>query len=375
MRSASLAPDLPTRPAWRVRKKHCLVHGYFWKGMQKMMEQQYREERFVLEAEGYQFPAALTLPEGQAVGWSVVLLPGSMGNDVDGNYPGMHMDPHMYADLARQLAGRGHAVLRYAKYGPGTGAVIVDEGLAQAHRPFPRQQYIAVAALRKLREMVPQAKGLALAGHSEGSVHGMIISQRPDLGVDAFISLAGPALRYMDLFIYKAREMAKEQGEIIDFGAFKVHAAHYIRAFELMRAQEPFTQEIKADPTMEFFVKNWDSASSQTQEGLQYMRDYDAVDPCVEITKVLCPVLVVQGGMDGSGVHADNGELLYQARHAVRPETTQMAFFQNLQHFYKRVRPGLTLQEAMALDEETDMRVSESMSAWLDRVYNSSHFS
>src|SRR5439155_23285195 len=103
------------------------------------MKQQYREESFMLEAEGYQLPAALTLPEGQEVRWSVVLIPGSMGSDVDGNYPEMHMHPHMYADLARQLAGRGYAVLRYAKHGPGTGTVGVDEGQGKAHRVFQRQ--------------------------------------------------------------------------------------------------------------------------------------------------------------------------------------------------------------------------------------------
>jgi hypothetical protein len=274
----------------------------------------------------------------------------------------------MYADLARQLAGLGHAVLRYAKQGPGTGTAIVDEELVKAHRIFPRQQCIAMSAIRKLREMVPQAKGLAVAGHSEGSVHGMMVSQLHDPSVDAFISLSGPALRYMDLFIYKAHEMAKEQGEIIDFGAFKVNAANYIRVFELMRAGEPFTEKIKADPTMEFFVKNWDSGSPQAQEGQQYMRDYDAVDPCVEIAKVSCPVLVVQGGMDGSGVHADNGEMLYRARYSVQPETTRLAFFPDLQHFYKHVLPGMMLQEAMALNGETDLRVSEAMSGWLDEV-------
>jgi pimeloyl-ACP methyl ester carboxylesterase len=330
------------------------------------MVQQYREDHFLFEAEGYRIPAALTIPEGQEVKWIIVLIPGSMGNDVDGNYPQMHMSPHMYADLSRQLAGQGHAVLRYAKYGPGTGAVIVDENQAKVHRIFIRQQYIAAAAIKKLREMLPQAKGLAIAGHSEGSVHSLLLSQRRDLGVDAIISLSGPSLRYMDLFIDKAQQMAREQGEIIDFGAFKVNAANYIRVFELMRAGEPLTEEIKADPTMEFFVKNWDSESPQAQEGRQYMRDYDAVDPCVEIAKVPCPVLVVQGGMDESGVRADNGERLYQARYAVHPETTQFAYFPELQHFYKRARPGMTSQESMALDGETDVQVSEAINAWLD---------
>jgi pimeloyl-ACP methyl ester carboxylesterase len=330
------------------------------------MEQHYREEHLLFEAEGCQIPAALTVPEGQEVRWSIVLIPGSMGNDVDGNYPEMHMTPHMYADLSRQLAEQGHAILRYAKKGPGTGVVVIDEEQAKVHPIFSRQQYIAVAAVKKLREMVPQARGLAIAGHSEGSVHGLIISQQRHLNIEAFISLSGPALRYMDLFIHKAREMARKQGEIIDFGAFKVNAANYIRVFELMRAGEPLTEEIKADPTMEFFVKNWDNDSPQAQEGRQYMCDYDAIDPCIEIARVPCPVLIVQGGLDESGVHADNGQRLYQARHAVYPETTQLAFFPALQHFYKQARPNMTSQESMALDSETDPQVSKAIGMWLD---------
>src|SRR5437016_698678 len=112
--------------------RHINITDSIWKGQYKHMEQQYQEERFMLEAEGYQLPAALTVPEGQVVRWSVVLIPGSMGSDVDGNYPEMHMNPHMYADLARQLAELGHAVLRYAKHGPGTGTVVVDEWQAKA---------------------------------------------------------------------------------------------------------------------------------------------------------------------------------------------------------------------------------------------------
>lgn len=177
------------------------------KGQHSSMKQHYQEDHFFFEAEGYRIPAALTLPERRNIAWSLVLIPGSMSNDVDGNYLDIHMHPHMYADLARQLAERGHAVLRYAKAGPKTGTVVVDEQQVKAHRVFPRQQYIATATVRKLREMFPQARGLAVMGHSEESVHGLMIAQQSDLSVDAFVSLSGPAFRYIDLFIYKAREL------------------------------------------------------------------------------------------------------------------------------------------------------------------------
>lgn len=326
----------------------------------------YKEERFLLEAEGAQLPAALTLPEGQEVKWSIVLIPGSMSNDVDGNYPESRMNPHMYADLGRQLVQRGHAVLRYAKVGSGPDAIIVDEKKAAEHRIFPKQQYIAAEACKKIREIVPQAQKLAIAGHSEGSVHGLMLAQKRELGIDAFISLSGPAYRYMDLFIHMAQRLSEERGEIIDFGSFKVNAANYIRTFELMREGKPLTDEIKADPTMAFFVQNWDSDSRQAREGRQYMRDYDVIDPYEEIVNVPCPVLIVQGGMDQSGVIADNGERLYQARFAAHPSATAKAFFPDLQHFYKHAQANMTSMESMMLDGETDEQVSDAISAWLN---------
>ena len=135
-----------------------------------------------------------------------------------------------------------------------------------------------------------------------------------------------------------------------------------------MREGKPFTDEIRADPTMEFFVNNWDSQSPRAQQSRQYMRDYDAIDPCAEIVNVPCPVLIVQGGLDQSGVIADNGERLYLARHAARPDATVKAFFPDLQHFYKAAKPAMTSHESMMLDGETDERVSDAMSEWLDSL-------
>lgn len=332
------------------------------------MECNYKEEHLQFEAEGIQFPAALTLPVEQEVRWSIVLIPGSMANDVDGNYPSANMHPHTYADLGRQLAQQGHAVLRYAKKGPDTGTHVIDEQKAAEHRLFPQQRYIAMAASQKLRALIPHAKGIALAGHSEGSVHGLILAQQPELAIDAFISLSGPAYRYIDLFIHMARKLSAQQGDIIDFGAFKVNATNYIRTFELLRADQPLTNEIKADPTMQFFVSNWDSETPQAVQARQYMRDYDTIDPCEEIVKIPCPVLIVQGGMDQSGVIADNGERLYQTRYSARPDATAKAFFPDLQHFYKHAEATMNSYESMQLAGATDERVSKAISDWLDSL-------
>jgi uncharacterized protein len=79
----------------------------------------YTETPLTLEVDGLRFPARLTVPAAGDPVSAILLIPGSLFSDVDGDYPSWNLHPHVYADLARQLAARGHAVLRYAKPGPG----------------------------------------------------------------------------------------------------------------------------------------------------------------------------------------------------------------------------------------------------------------
>ena len=93
------------------------------------------ERALKLVVEGMSFPAVLAVPPG-AVAGAVLLVPGSLFSDANGDYPAWNVRPHVYAHLARQLAGAGWASLRYAKPGPGTGTETVDAGAAVAHHRF-----------------------------------------------------------------------------------------------------------------------------------------------------------------------------------------------------------------------------------------------
>ena len=53
---------------------------------------------------------------------AILLVPGSLFSDVNGDYPTWSSFPHVYAHLAHQLSALGHAVYRFAKLGPGTGS-------------------------------------------------------------------------------------------------------------------------------------------------------------------------------------------------------------------------------------------------------------
>src|SRR5262245_14521976 len=126
-----------------------------------------------LEIPGFAVPAALTLPETNVRG-AVVLVPGSLFSDVDGNYPTWQSFPRVYAHLAEGLARHGLAALRFAKLGPGTGSELTDASLAPSSRTWAGREHTARLALALLRRELGR-RGLGdvkvvLAGHSEGAV-------------------------------------------------------------------------------------------------------------------------------------------------------------------------------------------------------------
>src|SRR3954470_22303955 len=92
-------------------------------------ETAWSEHPCTLELPGWQIPAAITLPAQRTsapLPSAILLVPGSLFSDVNGDYPSWNIFPHVYAHLAHQLSARGHAVYRFAKLGPGTGSVELD---------------------------------------------------------------------------------------------------------------------------------------------------------------------------------------------------------------------------------------------------------
>jgi pimeloyl-ACP methyl ester carboxylesterase len=309
-----------------------------------------REERFTFEAGGRAIRAALTVPKDSAPEWGVVIVPGSGPSDVDGNYPDDPMWPgksHVYADLGRQLAAQGLAVLRYGR----GDAVTVDEAKASGARRFGDRTNVVVAALTALRERVPGLKKSAVAGHSEGSVVGsLLLTERDDLGVRAFVSLSGPAWRFYDLMLRQVKTFAKEG--ILEFGPHKIPVDLYELSVRVARNAEPVPGELK-DVAVGFH--------NMPEDARQYLRDYDAVDNSALIARVPCPVLIVQGGLDGS-VFPDNADRLMETRCA-SPFPTDRADFPDLDHMYKRAELGRPF--ARLDDQDVDAEVSQRIADWL----------
>lgn len=299
------------------------------------------EEDATLVVDGVRLPGRITKPTG-ATRASVLLLPGSLFSDADGDYPSWNVRPHVYRDFAQQLAALGIASMRQAKIGPGTGSETVDPALAAAHQHFEERVVVARAAVARLRAAAPSVP-LFVAGHSEGAVVASLLCAGENEGIDGMISLSGPALRLMD--IMRSQSAAMTPGA--DMSAFDAAVAD-------VRAGHPLSEAARANPTFA-------GLAALPPQALSYIREVDAVDTCAAIARVRLRTLLIQGGRDQS-VTPEQVDTLAAARAGL---PTEIARFPDLQHFYKRAAPGLDAMASFALNTDNDPAVAEAMARWM----------
>ncbi|HEX4382790.1 MAG TPA: hypothetical protein VH083_07570 [Myxococcales bacterium] len=276
------------------------------------------EHSCTLEVPGWIIPAALTVPAHSPLASAVLLVPGSLFSDVNGDYPAWNSFPHTNAHLARKLSALGHAVYRYAKLGPGTGSV---------ERPAPQpvgrtwegRHHIAAAALKAMRaELAARALEPARiigAGHSEGAVVVSVLALSAG-EIDGVVLLSGPSVGILQIM--------REQ------------------------AARGVGRDVEA------------TLASMPEEARQYLRDVEATDPLRLARELKQPVLVVQGGNDEM-VPAHHGKRLRDAARA------EYLFVPEVSHLYKVLPPGVSGPAAFGYPGETDSRVTDGIDRWIRR--------
>jgi alpha-beta hydrolase superfamily lysophospholipase len=303
--------------------------------------QPFTETAFELETAGFGLPCVLTRP-GAAVKGAVLLLPGSLFNDVDGNYPSMMIQPHTYKDLATQLGALGYACLRMAKPGPGTGSRTIDAALATKNASMAGRVIMAHDALARLAAEVPGSP-LIVAGHSEGALVANLLAAGEDTGrIKGVVSLSGPALRLLDI-------MRRQVGGMgMDLAAFD-------RAAAGLRAGKPIDPADAKDPAV--------GPLAQMPAGsVAYVVDVDRIDPLAAAAAVRQPMLLVQGGRDFS-VSPDQVDALARARAGL---PTKLARFPTLNHCYKPAPEALNAMQSWRLEGDSDPAVTAAIAAWAE---------
>lgn len=255
----------------------------------------------------------LEVPASAKAGMPVVLIiAGSGPTDRDGNSPLLPGKNDSLKLLALGLAARGIASLRYDKRG-----AAASRAAAGSESDLRFNTYVddALGWVRSLRADKRFTR-LTIAGHSEGSLIGMIAAQRAS--ADGYVSLEGagrPAAVLLREQIDKPttpRELAAQAGHIID---------------ELAAGRTVADVPAALAPLFHASVQ-------------PYIISWFRYDPSHEIAKLKGRVAIVQGTADVQVVKADA-----EALHAALP-TARYVLVEGMNHVLKHA-PDTTTPAAV----------------------------
>lgn len=125
----------------------------------------------------------------------VLIIAGSGPTDRNGNNP-YGMKPNTYKMLADSLVNKGVAVARYDKRGSGTNLQAAMKTIKPAEHRFEFFVSDAIGFIDQLKADRRFSK-VIVAGHSEGSLVGMLAAEKTK--ADKFISLAGAGRNIADI--------------------------------------------------------------------------------------------------------------------------------------------------------------------------------
>ncbi|CZF86907.1 alpha/beta hydrolase [Grimontia marina] len=203
-------------------------------------------------------------PESPQHDTVVLIISGSGPTDRDGNNPAMTNNSLKF--LAEELSHLGISSLRYDKRGVGESATVDESELT-----FDTYINDAVNWVNFLRNELNYKK-VIVAGHSEGSLIGMLVSQRAD--VDKFISIAGAGSR-VDHVI---REQLKQHPKTVQDESDRI--LKILLQGKLVEDVPDFLE-----PLFRLSVQ-------------PYMISWLNYDPTTEISKLEIPTLILQGTTD-----------------------------------------------------------------------------
>lgn len=211
----------------------------------------------------------------------VLIIAGSGPTDRDCNSI-MGLKTDAFRMLADSLAKAGIASVRYDKRGVGDSKNAASK---EEDTRFDDMVADAVQFVKKIKANKQFAK-VFIAGHSEGSLVGMLAAQIEN--IDGYISIAGPG---------------EDAGKILS-KQIKTNAP------QISEESDKIIASLRSGKTME--AKDATVASVFRASVQPYLMSWMAYDPQLELKKLSIPVLIIQGSTDLQVTVAD-AQLLKQA--------------------------------------------------------------
>ena len=212
---------------------------------------------------------------------AILIIPGSGPTDRDGNSPAFQGKNNSLKYLAEFMGEEGISSLRIDKRG------IAQSQTGAKEEDMSFEDYINDAAeWVKFLKTEKNFEKVLIAGHSEGSLVGMIAVQRCE--ADGFISLAGGGFPLDEVI---AKQLEAQPPMVLE-PSLAIMAK--LKAGEMEEEVPQFLFSLFRPSVQPYLITLF------------------KYDPAVEIAKLDMPVLIVQGGMDVQ-VDDPNGEVLKNA--------------------------------------------------------------
>lgn len=233
--------------------------------------QSFYEENIEIKTVNGTLGGTLTLPEGKRRMPAVLIIQGSGPTDKDGNSAMLPGKNNSLKLLSESLAKAGIASLRYDKRGMGlsSGAKVSENELTFDDFVSDADQFLQFLIKDK------RFKKVGVAGHSQGSLIGMLISQKNK--VKAFASIAGPSLSIDETLLMQIKANPYNPPQLVDEA--KNITASLKKGVEVEEVST-YLQSVYR-PSIQSFMMSW----------MKY-------DPTEEISKLDMPVLVIHGSTD-----------------------------------------------------------------------------
>jgi len=251
----------------------------------------------------------LVCPSSPAPWPAVLLIAGSGPTDRNGNTAGLPGPNNSLKLLAEALAERGIASVRYDKRGTGASRGAMT---AEADLRFEMLADDAAEWVRRMR-LDPRLSAITIAGHSEGSLLGMLAVRSAN--ADAFISLEGAGRT--------ASTIIHEQLTARAPAALASQADRIMASLVAGQAVDSVPPELAAlfRPSVQPYLMSW-------------FRH----DPAKELAGLEVPILIVQGTTDIQ-VSAEDARILGAANPRAKSVTID-----GMNHVLKLVPADMTAQ-------------------------------
>jgi pimeloyl-ACP methyl ester carboxylesterase len=328
----------------------------------------YSEEvTFPNPSAGIILAGTLTLPKKEGKYPVVVLITGSGSQNRDEEIFG-HKPFLVIADY---LTRHGIGVLRYDDRGFGKSTGNFQKALTT---DFASDVESAVAYLKSRKDI--DQKKIGLIGHSEGgNIAPMVASKSKDIRF--VVMLAGTGLRGDQLLVLQQeligrasgapeQELAiwKEAGEkgmdILDHTtdpkALKQKLAQLLTETYLKQMKDTAQADIKAQISMQ--------VEQMTTPWMRYFLKYD---PIPALSKVKCPVLVLNGEKDLQVPAKENVPLIEKALQQGGNKKVTVNIFPNLNHMFQECKTGLPAEYG-TIEQTIAPVVLETTTNWIKQT-------